>query len=168
MAVTVTFQGATHLVEIVRRRPKLVLKVDGRLHEIDEAGPPGTLGHGVLSIDGERVRFARVVDDGRALLRLDGRTFEADCVDPETAEEDAGGALDVVQAPMPGAVVSVHKAPGDPVARGETVVTIESMKLQTQLVAPRDGVVEAIAKAEGETFEKDEVVARLAPEGEEG
>jgi biotin carboxyl carrier protein len=67
---------------------------------------------------------------------------------------------------MPGAVVSVDKAAGEPVKRGETIVTIESMKLQTALVAPRDGVVAEILRKEGETFEKDEVIVRLVETGE--
>ena len=69
--------------------------------------------------------------------------------------------MDHVKAPMPGAVVSVHKAVGDTVKRGETIVTIESMKLQTALVAPRDGVIAELNRKEGESFEKDEVIARL-------
>jgi biotin carboxyl carrier protein len=66
----------------------------------------------------------------------------------------------------PGAVVSVQKHAGDAVKRGEAVVTIESMKLQTVLPAPRDGVIAKILKGEGETFEKDEVIVTLEPEDE--
>jgi biotin carboxyl carrier protein len=58
-------------------------------------------------------------------------------------------------------VVSVHKAVGDSVARGETIVTIESMKLQTALIAPRDGVIAELYRKEGESFEKDEMIVRL-------
>ena len=62
---------------------------------------------------------------------------------------------------MPGAVISVHKAVGDRVSRGETIITIESMKLQTALPAPRDGAIAAILRAVGEVFDKDEVIVRL-------
>ena len=68
---------------------------------------------------------------------------------------------------MPGAVVSVQKKPGDAVKRGEPIITIESMKLQTALPAPRDGVIASILKSEGETFEKDEVIATLEAEGKD-
>ena len=67
---------------------------------------------------------------------------------------------------MPGAVVSVQKRAGDKVTRGEAIVTIESMKLQTALPAPRDGVIAKILKGEGETFEKDEIIVTLEPETE--
>ena len=45
---------------------------------------------------------------------------------------------------MPGVVVSVEKQPGDPVTAGDTILTIESMKLQTNLTAERDGVLDQI------------------------
>ena len=70
-----------------------------------------------------------------------GRTFEATSLRSRATrpKATAGRRSDSVRAPMPGSVVEVHKRPGDGVARGETLVTIESMKLQIALVAPRDG-----------------------------
>jgi biotin carboxyl carrier protein len=68
---------------------------------------------------------------------------------------------------MPGAPVSLHKAVSDHVMRGETIVTIESMKLQTALPAPRDGVFATILYAEGDVFDKDEIIVRLEPTAQE-
>jgi biotin carboxyl carrier protein len=51
------------------------------------------------------------------------------------------------------------------VARGETLVTIESMKLQMTLLAPRDGRLAGVRRGVGETFDKDEIVAELEPLG---
>ena len=69
---------------------------------------------------------------------------------------------------MPGAVVAIHKQAGAEVKRGETIVTIESMKLQMALAAPRDGVLAEIRRGAGETFDKDEIVAELEPPGRAG
>lgn len=162
MAFKLTIGGAAKEIEIVSRRPNLVLRVDGRLHEVGAMAEAGEGRHSV-TIDGTAYSFTRAAQGERQFLRLDGRTFEAHILDPRDEAEAAGGALDHVKAPMPGAVVSVHKRPGDHVARGETLVTIESMKLQTALGSPRDGVVARITKAEGETFEKDEVIVDLEP-----
>lgn len=154
--------GAEHEIEIVRYRPRLVLSVDGRLHEVAGLDDGGDGAHAV-AIDGAATRFVRAAAGGRAVVRAAGRTFAVDLVDPRDGGAGAGHAHDAIRAPMPGAVVSVHKAAGDAVRRGETIVTIESMKLQTALVAPRDGVLARLGKAEGQTFEKDEVVAELEP-----
>jgi len=67
---------------------------------------------------------------------------------------------------MPGAIISVHKQAGDEVSRGETIITIESMKLQTALAAPRDGRLLDVLKVAGETFDKDALLARLEPADE--
>ncbi len=162
MALTLMFEGTAHAVEIVRWRPSLVVLVDGRRHEITDLDD-GRDGHRSLVIDGAHVRFVRATDDDRCHLRLEGRTFEVRRLDPRDASGADDRSHDVVRAPMPGVVVELHRGVGDAVGRGEKILTIESMKLQTALVAPRDGVVAALHKAAGETFDKDAVVAELEP-----
>lgn len=167
MPMHLTLEGEQHEIQIVQRRPRLRLRVDGREYEIDGAEHDAT---GRVTIDGESVAFARALVGGQretCFVRLDGRTLEVGLIDPR--DELVGGDIsrDEVHAPMPGAVISVHKSPGEAVARGETIVTIESMKLQTALTAPRDGHVLEILRAAGEKFDKDELLARLAPEGGE-
>jgi len=168
MPLHLTLNGETHAIEIVRRKPHLVLDVNGRRYEVIDDTDQGV---GSLVVDGARVAIARaLVDEGAretSFVRIDGRTHEIGLIDPR--EESAGhdSSRDEVHAPMPGAVVTVHKEAGEAVMRGETIVTIESMKLQTALAAPRDGRLLKVLKSAGETFDKDEVLARLAP-AEEG
>jgi biotin carboxyl carrier protein len=166
MATTLIVDGRTHEVEIVRRRPNLVLSIDGREHEIAGTGTSAD-GRRSIELGGRELDFARAHMGENVVVRLDGRTFEVAIVDPRAAAEGAGGGQDVIRAPMPGTVVSVQKSAGESVKRGETVITIESMKLQTALPAPRDGAIEALLKREGETFEKDEVIVRLKAASEE-
>lgn len=164
MPLHLTLDGETHAIEIVRRAPRLVLDVDGRRYEIvDEIDQ----GDELLTVDGVGIAVARaLVEAGpreTCFVRIDGRTHEVGLIDPR---EETGGhdsSRDEVHAPMPGAVVSVHRRAGDAVVRGETIVTIESMKLQTALAAPRDGVLAEVLKAAGDTFDKDAVLARLVP-----
>lgn len=163
MAFRLMLDGRTHEVTIVRRRPHLVLSIDGREHEIDRLAEIGD-GRHLLGVAGHRVAFARAGSSDRQVVRLGGRTFEVGMVDPFSRDGGASGGQDAVKAPMPGAVVAVHRQPGDAVARGEALLTIESMKLQTVLAAPRAGVIARILRAAGESFEKDEVVATLEPE----
>lgn len=163
MAIKLTLGDRTHDVTIARRRPHLVLLIDGVEHEVSELP---TLGDGrkALAIGGHRVEFARAASGDRQVVRVGGRTFEVGQVDPFSSGNSAQSAQDAVKAPMPGAVVSLHCKPGDPVTRGMALVTIESMKLQTALLAPRDGIVAEVKRAEGGTFEKDEVIVTLEPE----
>lgn len=70
------------------------------------------------------------------------------------------------RAPMPGVVVSVSVRPGDCVARGDVLMVIESMKMETAIRAALAGVVRQVHAAPGETFERDAVLVTLEPLGE--
>ena len=153
MAFKLWLNGAVHEVEIIARRPHLVVAIDGREHEVSATGLP--------------VHFARAHIGDRQIVRLGGATFEARLIDPRSQADQSGAGRDHVRAPMPGAIVAVHRPAGAAVKRGEAIVTIESMKLQMALNAPRDGVVAELMRQEGETFEKDEVIARLEALAEE-
>lgn len=165
MGVRLTLDGKVHEVTIARRRPHLVLVVDGEEHEISGL-PEGGDGRRSMSIGRHDIDFARALLGHRQIVRLGGRTFEIGYVDPFSETGTNGNGQDALKAPMPGAVVFVHRQVGDAVVRGEPVVTIESMKLQTALPAPRDGVVAQILRLEGQTFEKDETIVMLEPESE--
>jgi 3-methylcrotonyl-CoA carboxylase alpha subunit len=166
MVFRLTVDGRPHEIEILRRRPHLVVSVDGREHEIAVVGSPDD-GRQTVGSAGLGFHFTRAHIGDRQIVRLGGANFETSMVDPTAGDEIAGAGRDDVKAPMPGAILTVHKAAGEAVKRGETIVTIESMKLQMALAAPRDGVIEAIVRAAGERFEKDEVIARLEPLGRE-
>jgi len=82
------------------------------------------------------------------------------------AAQAAGGADDLIRAPMPGSIVSVTVKAGDIVARGQTLLVMESMKMETSLLAPRDGVVAALQYEKGQTFERDAILLKLEAAGE--
>ena len=63
----------------------------------------------------------------------------------------AGGTGEAVPAPMPGAIVDIKVAVGDAVKQGQTLAVLEAMKMENDIVSPRDGVVTKIDVAKGET-----------------
>lgn len=165
MVLKLDLAGTVHHVTILARRPHLVLSVDGRRHVVeglDEAGD----GSRQLTLNGEPIAFVRAGSADGVIVRLDGRSFALHRLDAAAEASAAGGGANVVRAPMPGTVIVIHKRVGDHVQRGETIVTIESMKLQMKLDAPRDGEIAEIAAREGEGFDKDAVLARLAAPAE--
>ena len=58
-----------------------------------------------------------------------------------------------VRAIIPGRVVSVAVTPGDTVAAGQRLLAVEAMKMENELRAPRDGVVERVEVSVGQTVE---------------
>lgn len=60
-----------------------------------------------------------------------------------------------------GTVAAWHKQPGEACKRDEHIVDIETDKVVLEVVAPNDGVIGEIFKAEGETVLSDEVLANF-------
>jgi biotin carboxyl carrier protein len=158
MALKFSVEGEAREIEIVRRNPRLVLKIAGRDYEVAEE--PGRALRRRMRVNGCFVDFVAAHDGATSFVRLDGRTWRIAAVDPRDNSAGAAGGSDI-RAPMPGVIVSLHKREGEAVKRGETIVTIESMKLQMALPAPRDGIIARLLKKADETFDKDEVVATL-------
>ena len=107
----------------------------------------------VAEINGERITLtlgevqckARVLRSAmHRVVLLTGERFEFDALDryaPPETDEGHGGHL---TAPMPGSVVSVLVNIGDVVKKGQPLIIMEAMKMEHTIVAPLDGVVEAI------------------------
>ena len=66
-----------------------------------------------------------------------------------------------VGAPMPGVVASVMVAPGASVARGDLLLTIEAMKMETGLHADRDATVAAVHVAPGSQIDAKDLLVEL-------
>jgi 2-oxoglutarate dehydrogenase E2 component (dihydrolipoamide succinyltransferase) len=58
-----------------------------------------------------------------------------------------------------GTVAVWHKRPGEPAARDEVLVEIETDKVVLEIVAPADGTLKEVLRAEGETVLSEEVIA---------
>ena len=66
------------------------------------------------------------------------------------APKAAASAKSVVS-PLPGNIISVAVAVGDTVKRGQTILVMESMKMENNIPAPRDGKVSAVHVAAGKS-----------------
>ena len=64
-------------------------------------------------------------------------------------------------APMPATVVKVLVKPGDRVAKGDTVVVLEAMKMELPLRAAGDATVKAVHCREGELVQPDAVLVEM-------
>jgi len=162
-------------------------------HLREPAGATGERAGGFdLVIDGERLA-ARLVDRGggrfelrvgerrrplwlavdgdRVFVHAEGRSFLVTRVDAlerlRAASRAARGGAGLV-APMPGVVTEVRAPVGSPVAPGDTVLVIESMKLQTAVASEHAGTVSEIAFEVGQSFDQGALLARIEAEEDAG
>ena len=67
----------------------------------------------------------------------------------------------VLKAALPGTVIAVNVTVGQSVAKGQTLLVLESMKMENAVTAPSDGVVEDIAVSVGSYVTKDQALVAL-------
>ena len=65
----------------------------------------------------------------------------------------ASGAGESINAPMPGNILTVNVGAGDTVKKGQVLMVLEAMKMENEIMAPRDGKVTAVAVAKGAAVE---------------
>jgi len=62
----------------------------------------------------------------------------------------AGG--EPVNAPMPGTVLEIRVAAGEAVKKDQVILILEAMKMENEIVSPRDGVVSSISAEKGSSI----------------
>ena len=94
----------------------------------------------------------------------EGDLYEVEAVSGRDASQAEGtGSLNIT-APMHSRVVKILKKQGDRVEVGDSVVVVEAMKMESELKASAPGSIKEIRVKEGDTAEKDSVLAVLSDE----
>ena len=138
-----------------------------------------------LAVSGETIDLLIVGDDEcavrflcdgvarKAIYAFDGTTLHVSMGDEqistrETSHEIRAGAErdgeSRMVAPMNGRIVSVLAKAGEAVKKGQRIVILEAMKMQHEIVAGRDGVIDAVSVREGDQVATRQVLAALVVE----
>ena len=158
--------GAEHRVAYRSSRGTLLLPDDPGV-ALNSATPTEV----VLSRDGVATAFgvARYGDDVYVDSPLGPVALTVVPRFPEPGSVVEKGSL---LAPMPGAVIRLGAALGDPVTAGQPLVWLEAMKMEHTITAPADGVLIQLDVAVGQQVEVGAVLARVdtveSPETSEG
>ena len=163
MAFRFSLNDKEHTVDIAARRPELTLHVDGRARQVSEATALSD-DCVLLTVDGRSYQLWRTCEGTRIHVRIGRRTFSIDYEDAIHAAQHGADDEDVLRAEMPGVVVETRCATGDEVGAGDILMVIESMKMQINIVAPRDGSVESLHLDANSSFEKGAELISLAAE----
>lgn len=66
-----------------------------------------------------------------------------------------------VKAPLPGTILELHVKEGDEVKKGQTLLIMEAMKMENNIMAPRDGKVKSIKVAASESVLQDDELVEI-------
>ena len=173
MTFEVEVGGRTFTVAVERtdRPGRLRVALDGvpRLIDVSRTSDfglslldMGTAATVPLSPRSADVQIVPCGGQGELLVGLRGRTIDVTVNGRRSAHAEGPlhdhGQVTIV-APMPGRVVRVLVAAGDPVDVRQPVVVVEAMKMENELRAPRAGHVREIAVAPGTSVEAGRVLA---------
>ncbi len=116
-----------------------------------------------MDVDGLCAHVSIAVDKDLVQIHAFGRTWRITVIDPAERALRTGDQSDMARAPMPGVAISVMVAPGQEVVAGQPMVLIESMKMQTEISASRDGTVDLVHARVGESFPLGAPLVTLVP-----
>ena len=117
--------------------------------------------------NGVRRACRYALNQERIYLQLDGRYYEyADLTHEAAVSESEGGSGRIV-ASMDGSIIDVSVEVGQRVTKGQTLLTLEAMKMEHPLKADRDGVVQEVLVAAGTQVKIRQLLVALESESEE-
>ncbi len=138
----------------------LVASVDGRRYELSLTEPQPL----VFSILHEGVSHEAIVEmrKGRCRVRLDGRVVE---VIPEegvrTGRATGRRGEAAIRAVMPGRVLRVMVEKGQRVEFRHGLLVLEAMKMENEVIAPREGTIRRIHVKPGQTVETGDILLMI-------
>jgi acetyl-CoA/propionyl-CoA carboxylase biotin carboxyl carrier protein len=163
-----TPDGGIATVQLSGQLPGVHLSVD---RGVERKASFAVVGHSLeLDLDGEPHAYTWAVGPEAVFLGDHGWAVALPVLDRAqrlervlaAAQHQDGEDAPEVRSPMPGTVVSLSVQPGQEVAPGQPLVSVEAMKMEHQLVAAVAGVVQLHVSV-GDLVKADQVVATVIP-----
>lgn len=142
------------VIESMKMENNIAAQADGVVRKIMVAAEQNILqGDALLEFESvareeEPAPAPKVAPSPKATPKAEPKAAPAPA--PAPAPKAAASAKSVVS-PLPGNIISVAVAVGDTVKRGQTILVMESMKMENNIPAPRDGKVYAVHVAAGKS-----------------
>ncbi|MDY0098319.1 MAG: biotin/lipoyl-containing protein [Bacteroidales bacterium] len=129
--------GVQYEVEILSlENGKARIEVNGTLYNID------------ILADIKQVKTPTIV---RPLVKEPQKEIEKKPAGPKTE----------IRSPLPGIIVNIFVKSGDEVKKGQTLFSLEAMKMENEIKAERDGVIVKVNVAPGQSVLQEEVVMEM-------
>lgn len=160
MSLEIKIDGDSVDVRLISREGSIMkVSVSGRIYEVDFE----KVGKGIYSILHCNHSYNVELVQGKSVrdyyVNTPHQSFELEIVDAQAryenarmkGEEQAG--VNTIVSPMPGKVVRVLVKTGDKVEKGDPVIVISAMKMESEYKAGVAGVIKKILVSENDTVE---------------
>ena len=161
------------LFEVVLEEPPIsgqtcTIRVDGNMYQVEIPVFEFFRRRLKLVINGQVYRFRIQFDESFMFVSFNGISRMFEVYTPKEwgmmqyMPEKADKALNnILVCPMPGLVVDVLAQKGERVFRGQNLVILESMKMESGVASPVDGVIAEVRVKKGQAVEADETLIRF-------
>ena len=129
------------------------------VEEIEAGKTKVTVNGKVYEVETEAPKAAPKVEAPKPAPAPKPAAAAAPKAEAKPAAAPAAGAQ--VKSPLPGSVIKVLVSEGQAVKRGDTLLTLESMKMENAIMAEQDGTVKQIAVTPGQNVMQDDLLIVL-------
>lgn len=146
---------------------KVSIDIDGQVFDVDVA----MLQNGTCSLlyNGNSYNAEYVKNEGgkHYSVNLNYSTYQIDMLDSQAKymkmrkHKDNAVQADTITAPMPCKIVKMYCKPGDKVKEGDTLFTMEAMKMQSNYKVSADCEVAQVLASDGDTVSAEQVLVKL-------
>lgn len=122
---------------------ELIVKVDGKEYKVNVEE----------TVNGK----IRVYHEGK-IYDVETKTDIEPIITEDIEERSAKEGQAIIKAPIPGTIVSVHVKKGNRIKQGDTLVKIIAMKMENEIVSPKEGIVKEVKVKKNDNVNKDDVL----------
>ncbi|MGI5880509.1 MAG: biotin/lipoyl-containing protein [Syntrophomonadaceae bacterium] len=106
------------------------------------------------------VRTTQVAPTPLQAVNINATAIETTAPATPPVQTDTGPG-EPLKAPMPGTIVAVHVHQGAAVKKGDILVVMEAMKMESEIMAARDGVVSQIMVTKGASVSTGDILLMM-------
>lgn len=127
---------------------KFIVKVDGNSYEVEVE----EVVNGTSSYSDKNINSQEIIEPTPQVSQTPNKATET----PSNKNVAAGATT--VKAPMPGTILDISVNEGDIVKKGQVLCILEAMKMENEIMSPKDGKIVTINTSKGVSVESGDLL----------
>lgn len=168
MAIEIKLNNRYAKVELLEQNNNMLkIKVDEIIYNIDLMHTDNGTFSIIENNRSHDIELVQLDQPKKYLVYTLHKTFEAEIIDAESRYllDRTGGSLESgeknISSPMPGKVVKVLVGEGAQVEKGQTLIILSAMKMESEYKSAVDGTIAKVHVADGDTVEGNQILIEI-------